>query len=72
MVMAVEGILLNVENRSHILFCPSSIFMEVAWKCPLVNNSCSDQQSCKLFDSFKSLNESVIQFLFYPVIKNTN
>lgn len=55
-VMAIEGILLNVENKLHTLFCPSSIFTEVAWKLPLVNNSCcSDQQLCKLFDSFKAL-----------------
>lgn len=55
MAMAIEGILLNVENRLNILFCPSFIFMEVAWKFPLVNNSCYDQQSCNLFDSFKLL-----------------
>lgn len=55
MVMAIEGILLNVENKLCILFCPSSIFTEVAWRLPVVNNSsCSDQQPCKLFDSFKS------------------
>lgn len=55
MVMAIEGIHLNVENKLHILFCPSSVFIKVAWKFPLVSNSCcSDQQSCKLFDSFKS------------------
>jgi len=52
--MAIEWILLNMENRSNILFCPSSISMEVARKFPLVNNSW-DQQSYKLFNSFKSL-----------------
>lgn len=55
--MVIEGILLNGENTLHILSCPSSVFMEVAWKFPLANNSHLDQQPCKLLDSFKSLKQ---------------
>lgn len=57
MVMVIEGILLNGENTLHTRSCPSSVFMEVAWKFPLANNSCLDQQPWKLFDSFKSLKQ---------------
>lgn len=56
-------------KTDQVTFLSFCIFMELAWKFPLVSNSCySDELQCKPFDSSKPL-KVLYKFCFIQLLK---